>query len=124
MLGNEKRNGGYLAVLNCRSADEESPLAIGLMPLLGGAGRYIRVSSTDPVTLPLWKVAKAERKAIYVEVEQSRTKLRQGKTILQPKKLSPQSVVFRTLPAEETFRSYRLLSTRFLERKRQSIRPS
>ena len=50
------------------------------MPLLGGAGRYIRVSSTDPVTLPLWKVAKAERKAIYVEAEQNKTSAGQNNT--------------------------------------------
>jgi hypothetical protein len=87
---------GYLAVLNCRSAGEESPLAIHLRPVPGDEVRYVRLNSKDPVTLPLWKVAKAVRRTIYIEIRKPQTPLR----LLLP----PQRIVFRTLPAEETFR--------------------
>jgi len=97
MLRDESMLGRYLAVLNCRSADEESPLAIELKSVPGHKGRYVRVRAMDPVALPLWKVAKAVREAIYVNV-------RNPQKIFHPKKVPPWSIVFRTLPAEETFR--------------------
>jgi hypothetical protein len=86
-----------LAVLNCRSADEKSPLAIRLKPLWGNF-RYVRGGSEDPVTLPLWKVAKAVRQVIHVDPPH------RGLALLLPRKHHPSLVVFRTLPAEENFR--------------------
>jgi hypothetical protein len=89
---------GCLGVLNCRSADEESPLAIDLRPVWGGEGRYARVKSKDPVTLPLWKVAQAVRTAIRVDDRKPPNRF------LPVEKAPPWSVVIRTLPAEKTFR--------------------
>lgn len=88
----------YLGVLNCRSADEESPLAIVLRSVRGDKGRYARVNSRDPVTLPLWKVAKAVRTAIRVDDRKP------PGTFLPVEKAPPWSIVIRTLPAEEILR--------------------
>ena len=88
----------YLGVLNCRSADEESPLAIVLRSVRGNEGRYARVNSRDPVTLPLWKVAKAVRTAVRIDDRRLLDKVHFAEQV------PPWSVVIRTLPAEETFR--------------------
>jgi hypothetical protein len=91
-------SGNSLGVLNCRSADEESPLAIVLRSVQRDKGRYARVNSRDPVTLPLWKVAKAVRTAIRVDDRKP------PDNFLPAEQVPPWSVVIRTLPAEETFR--------------------
>jgi hypothetical protein len=90
--------GDYLGVLNCRSADEESPLAIMLKSVRRDEGRYARVKSKGPVTMPLWKVAKAVRTAIRVDDRKP------PNNFLSAEQGPPWSVVIRTLPAEETFR--------------------
>jgi hypothetical protein len=88
----------YLGILNCRLADEESPLAIDLRSVRGDEGRYTRAKSRDPVTLPLWNVARAVRTDIRVDNR------RPPDDFLNVNKAPPWSVVIRTLPAEETFR--------------------
>jgi hypothetical protein len=98
LIRDGNRGGNHLGVLNCRSADEESPLAIMLKSVRRDEGRYARVKSKDPVTLPLWKVAKAVRTAIRVDD-------RKPPDSFLPAELAPPwSVVIRTLPAEEIFR--------------------
>jgi hypothetical protein len=88
----------YLGVLNCRSADEGSSLAINLRCIWGDEGRFARVKSKDPVTLPIWEVAKAVRTAIRVDDRKP------PRRFVRQWKVSPLSIVFRTLPAEETLR--------------------
>lgn len=95
-VGNMRED--YLGVLNCRLADEESPLAIDLRSVRRNEGRYTRVKSRDPVTLPLWKIAKAVPTAIRVDHRKPPNQF------ITVKEAPPWSVVIRTLPAEETFR--------------------
>ncbi|PMD44862.1 HET-domain-containing protein [Hyaloscypha variabilis F] len=90
--------GDYLGILNCRSADEESPLAIELRSIPGDEGRYARSRPRILATPPLWKVTKAVRTAIRVDNRKPPGRF------LAPGKVPPWSIVFRTLPAEETLR--------------------